>query len=108
MIKWADDDKYIADWEDIIKNVEKTDYPMEFVNSVTFTCDPESNSEFNQSVDIKALREMGYDDFLLKEILTETLQEFPDEEGYMEFKLDIAEIAKSAQMMTETYLRGVM
>jgi len=106
MNKWANDDKYIADWEEIIANVDKTDYPLEFVNSVTFTA--ESDSEFIRQVDVKALRDLGYDEFLLHEILAETAIEFPGEAGFMEFKLDVGEIAKAAQMETETYLRAVL
>jgi len=101
-------EQYFRDWEKIIDGVDKTQYPMEFVNSVTFNVAPGSNTDYSTRINIQELREMGYDENSLKDIIAETLDEFPEEEGVMEFNLDIAGIAKIAEAETEKYLKETM
>jgi len=100
--------KLISDWDKILDDVEKTQYPIEFVNSVTISYASDSiNSGKFQQIDFKSLRGIGYNESMLSEILDETLESFPDDDGIMEFKLDIKNIAIAAQLETESYLMEI-
>ena len=97
--------EFIKEWEDIIDAVDKTSFPIRFVRSVSFEASAESTIKFNKKIDIQFLRDEGFDDDSIQEIITDTLLDFPDNKGEMEFDLDIEEVAHIAGEITNRYLQ---
>ena len=99
------EEEFIKKWEDIIDAVDKTSFPIRFVRSVSFEASSNSKFEFKKTIEIEMLRKEGYDDDSIQEIITDALLEFPDNEGEMEFELDIEEVAHIAGEITSRYLQ---
>jgi len=97
--------EYLKQWEDIIDAVDKTSFPIRFVRSVSFEASSDSRFEFSKKIDIQFLRDEGFDDDSIQEIITDTLLDFPDNNGEMEFELDIEEVAHIAGEITNRYLQ---
>lgn len=101
-----DTEEYLEQWENIVESVDKTDIPIRFVNRIIFDSNyysVESNSKTNQ-LDIASLRDSGYPDEVIQEILNEVIREIADIDGTMDFLLNIEEIAIVAQSETDRYL----
>jgi len=107
MINLDMDDREYSEWEDIIDTIDKTNFPIRFVKRVSFESTPESKYSFKKSIDIQHLRDEGYDDESIQEIISDTLINFPDKEGEMEFDLDIPKIAFESQLQTELILKNL-
>jgi len=97
--------EFIKEWEDIIDAVDKTSFPIRFVRSVSFEASSDSTFEFKKTIEIEMLRNEGFDDDSIQEIITDSLLEFPDNKGEMEFELDILEVAHIAGEITNQYLQ---
>ena len=97
--------EYLKQWEDIIDAVDKTSFPIRFVKSVSFESSSDSTFEFKKTIEIEMLRDEGFDDDSIQEIITDTLSDFPDNKGEMEFELDIEEVAHIAGEITNRYLQ---
>jgi len=100
-------EEFIKKWEDIIDAVDKTSFPIRFVKSVSFESREDSKFEFKKTVEVEYLRDKGYDDDSIQEIITDTLLDFPDNKGEMEFELDIQGIAITAQTETDKILKNL-
>lgn len=96
-------EEYLKEWEDIINTVDKTSFPLCFVSSVSF----ESELDLPRTIDIQELRDKGYDDVSIIEIITETILEKPLDNEELEFNLDIPSIAKKAQKETNRILKNL-
>ena len=97
----------LTQWETIINSVDKTDIPICFVSRVIFSSDHyDIETEITDNeIDIGQLRQIGYDDHDIQEIINQVLSELQHLEGTMDFRLDIAEVAKTVKPITNEYLQ---
>jgi len=93
--------QFLNDWEDIISKVEKTTFPMEFVDYISVK--PIDSDEEPQEVDVHGLKLLGYDTESLNEIVMETLREYDEDKFIISFAIDIKAVAFKAQKMTDGY-----
>jgi len=100
-----DSNEYIRHWEAIINAVDKTSFPLSVINSVSFGTLSGTRFKFNKKIDVQFLRHSGYDEDSIQEILIRTWEDFPEDDGEMEFDVNIKEVAHIASEISERYLR---
>jgi len=90
------------EWIEILDGIDKTDYPLDLVSTITFTSDSFNNKE----LDFDLLRNVGYNSESLNEILIETVREFSKfEDSNMEFEFNLIKIKAIAEEGSEQYLK---
>ena len=104
-----DTDEYLTGWEDLIETVDKTEIPIRFVNRICFDSDQFSTEAIDSmpgnQLDIATLRDQGYPDDVIQEIINEIIKEIAQFSGTMDFFLNIPEVARVAQEVTDQYLK---
>jgi len=95
------DEKYLDQWEEIINAVDKTHIPMRLINRIAINSDVEVKNEIN----VMDLRRLGYNEDLIKEIVSETILELETSAETLDYFLDVDYIAKTAQVHTDLILR---
>jgi len=95
------DEIYLDQWEEIIGAVDKTHIPMRLINRIAINTDTATSEN---EINVMDLRRLGYDDDLIKEIVSETILEL-DTANTLDYFLDVDYIAKTAQVHTDLILR---
>ncbi len=96
-------DEFLARWEHIIEEVNKTEIPLECIKKVVIRL----HGKKQRTINLATLKKQGLDMDELEIILTRTLTEFGDEVKDIDFVVDVSEVAKLLQPETDKLLNGL-
>ena len=96
-------DKFLARWEHIIEEVNKTEIPLECIKKVVIRL----HGKKQRTINLATLKKQGLDMDELEIVLTRTLTEFGDEVKDIDFVVDVSEVAKLLQPETDKLLNGL-
>ncbi len=93
-------DEFLARWEHIIEEVNKTEIPLECIKKVVIRL----HGKKQRTINLATLKKQGLDMDELEIVLTRTLTEFGDEVKDIDFVVDVSEVAKLLQPETDKLL----
>ena len=96
-------DEFLAKWEHIIEEVNKTEIPLECIKKVVIRL----HGKKQRTINLATLKRQGLDMDELEIVLTRTLTEFGDEVKDIDFVVDVSEVAKILQPETDKLLNGL-
>ena len=96
-------DEFLAKWEHIIEEVNKTEIPLECIKKVVIRL----HGKKQRTINLATLKKQGLDMDELEIVLTRTLTEFGDEVKDIDFVVDVGEVAKILQPETDKLLNGL-
>ena len=96
-------DEFLARWEHIIEEVNKTEIPLECIKKVVIRL----HGKKQRTINLATLKKQGLDMDELEIVLTRTLTEFGDEVKDIDFVVDVNEVAKLLQPETDKLLNGL-
>ena len=96
-------DEFLARWEHIIEEVNKTEIPLECIKKVVMRL----HGKKQRTINLATLKKQGLDMDELEIVLTRTLTEFGDEVKDIDFVVDVSEVAKLLQPETDKLLNGL-
>jgi len=96
-------DEFLAKWEHIIDEVNKTEIPLECIKKVVIRL----YSKKQRTINLATLKKQGLDMDELEIVLTRTLTELGDEVKDIDFVVDVTEVAKLLQPETDKLLNGL-
>jgi hypothetical protein len=96
-------DEFLAKWEHIIEEVNKTEIPLECIKKVVIRL----HGKKQRTINLATLKKQGLDMDELETVLTRTLTEFGDEVKDIDFVVDVSEVAKLLQPETDKLLNGL-
>ena len=96
-------DEFLAKWEHIIEEVNKTEIPLECIKKVVIRL----HGTKQRTINLATLKKQGLDMDELEIVLTRTLTEFGDEVKDIDFVVDVSEVAKLLQPETDKLLNGL-
>jgi len=96
-------DEFLAKWEHIIDEVNKTEIPLECIKKVVIRL----YSKKQRTINLATLKKQGLDMDELEIVLTRTLTELGDEVKDIDFVVDVNEVAKLLQPETDKLLNGL-
>ena len=96
-------DEFLAKWEHIIEEVNKTEIPLECIKKVVIRL----HGKKQRTINLSTLKKQGLDMDELEIVLTRTLTEFGDEVKDIDFVVDVSEVAKLLQPETDKLLNGL-
>ena len=96
-------DEFLAKWEHIIEEVNKTEIPLECIKKVVIRL----HGKKQRTINLATLKKQGLDMDELEIVLTRTLTEFGDEVNDIDFVVDVREVAKLLQPETDKLLNGL-
>ena len=98
MAKFSDD--FLAKWEDLVDNVEKTDVPIECIKRLVIKLKDGKRRYLN----IATLRKKGYYPEELEQVLNDKLAEYDGDIENIDFFVDVEAVAELVQKETDTIL----
>ena len=96
-------DEFLAKWEHIIEEVNKTEIPLECIKKVVIRL----HGKKQRTINLATLKKQGLDMDELEIVLTRTLTEFGDEVKDIDFVVDVSEVAKLLQPETDKLLKDL-
>ena len=96
-------DEFLARWEHIIEEVNKTEIPLECIKNVVIKFD----GKRQKTVNLQLLRRQGLDLDEIEVVLSRTLTELGDSIRDVDFMVDIGEVAKLIQPVTDDLLKDL-
>ena len=96
-------DEFLAKWEHIIEEVNKTEIPLECIKKVVIRL----HGKKQRTINLATLKKQGLDMDELEIVLTRTLTEFGEEVKDIDFVVDVSEVAKLLQPETDKLLNGL-
>ena len=96
-------DEFLARWEHIIEEVNKTEIPLECIKKVVIRL----HGKKQRTINLATLKKQGLDMDELEIVLTRTLTELGDEVKDIDFVVDVSEVAKILQPETDKLLKGM-
>jgi hypothetical protein len=96
-------EEFLAKWEHIIEEVNKTEIPLECIKKVIIRL----HGKKQRTINLATLKKQGLDMDELEIVLTRTLTEFGDEVKDIDFVVDVSEVAKILQPETDKLLNGL-
>jgi hypothetical protein len=96
-------DEFLAKWEHIVDEVVKTEIPLECIKKVVIKFD----SKRQKTVNLQLLRRQGLDLEEIEVVLSRTLTELGDSVRDVDFMVDIGEVAKLIQPVTDDLLKDL-
>jgi hypothetical protein len=96
---------FLDKWKHIINTVDKTDIPTHLIDKVVirlFGVDEELENK--QIINITTLKEQGFHEDEIEEVINETLYELNDFIDSVDFFLDIEAVAQEVQPETDKML----
>lgn len=96
-------EEFLAKWEHIIEEVNKTEIPLECIKKVVIRL----HGKKQRTINLATLKKQGLDMDELEIVLTRTLTEFGDEVKDIDFVVDVSEVAKILQPETDKLLNGL-
>jgi hypothetical protein len=96
---------FLDKWKHIINTVDKTDIPTHLIDKVVIRLfGPEEEVENKQIINISTLKEQGFHEDEIEEVINETLWELNDFIDSVDFFLDIEAVAQEVQPETDKML----
>jgi hypothetical protein len=95
--------EFLAKWEHIIEEVNKTEVPLECIKKVVIRL----HGKKQRTINLATLKKQGLDLDELEIVLTRTLTEFGDKVKDIDFVVDVSEVAKLLQPETDKLLNGL-
>ena len=99
------DEDILESWETLINTVDKTDIPIEFVRTVNLMFHTPVDEISEQDIDIQRLRNNGWEDSDIEEIVEQIFREHHNNIKSVHFFLDIKHIAGVVQHQTNILLK---
>ena len=96
-------DEFLAKWEHIIEEVNKTEIPLDCIKKVVIRL----HGKKQRTINLATLKKQGLDMDELEIVLTRTLTELGDEVKDIDFVVDVSEVAKLLQPETDKLLNGL-
>jgi len=93
-------DEFLAKWEHIINEVNKTEVPLECIKKVVVRL----HGKRQKTINLSTLRRQGLDIEELEIVLTRTLSELGDNVRDIDFVVDAALVAEIVQPETDKLL----
>lgn len=93
-------------WELLIDAADKTDIPIEFVQGINLEFHKPVKDELTQDIDIRLMREHGFSDSELEEIMNQVMLEHNENIKSVNFYLDVEHIAELVERHTKHLLGG--
>lgn len=99
--------KFLDKWNHIINDVEKTDIPTHLIDKLVIKLYNNGDEEKQQQViDITLLKEQGYENSEIEDVINETMYELNDFIDSVDFFLDIDAVAQEVQPLTNILLNN--
>lgn len=102
----SDEDK-LESWETLINTVDKSDVPIQFVNGINLVFHKAIGGELEQDMDIQLLREHGWQNSEIEEIVQQVLVENQSNIKTIHLYLDVEHVAEVVQNQTNKMLEGI-
>jgi hypothetical protein len=96
-------EEFLAMWEHIIDEVQKTEVPLECIKKVVIKL----YGKKQKTINLQTLRRQGLDDEELEVLLSRTLSELDDQVRDIEFVVDISVVAQLVQPETDKLLTNL-
>jgi hypothetical protein len=96
-------EEFLAMWEHIIDEVQKTEVPLECIKKVVIKL----HGKKQKTINLQTLRRQGLDNEELEVLLTRTLNELDDQVRDIEFMVDISAVAQLVQPETDKLLTNL-
>jgi hypothetical protein len=96
-------DEFLAKWEHIIDEVNKTEVPLECIKKVVIRL----HGKRQKTINLNTLKRQGLDIVELEIVLTRTLTDLGDEVRDIDFIVDAAAVAELVQPETDKLLSGL-
>ena len=96
-------EEFLAMWEHIIDEVQKTEVPLECIKKVVIKL----YGKKQKTINLQTLRRQGLDSDELEVVLSRTLNEFGDQVRDIEFLVDITAVAELVQPETDKLLTNL-
>jgi hypothetical protein len=96
-------EEFLAMWEHIIDEVQKTEVPLECIKKVVIKL----YGKKQKTINLQTLRRQGLDNEELEVLLTRTLSELDDQVRDIEFVVDISAVAQLVQPETDKLLTNL-
>jgi len=93
-------DEFLAKWEDLVDNVEKTDIPVDCIKRLVIKLKDGKRRYLN----IATLRKKGYYSEELEQVLNDKLAEYDGMIENIDFFVDVEAVAELVQKETDTIL----
>jgi len=100
------DEERLDSWETLIDAVDKTDIPIKFVRNINIVFHTPVENKDDQDINIHQLRDNGWDDDSLDEIVEQMFKEHHNNIKTVHFYLDVKHVAEVVQQQTNTLLEG--
>lgn len=101
----SDEDK-LESWEALINTVDKSDVPIQFVNSINLVFVTEVRGVHEQTVDVQDLRKHGWINEELDVLVQALFKEHEDNIKTIHLYLDVEHVAEVVQYQTNKLLEG--
>lgn len=96
-------EEFLAMWEHIIDEVQKTEVPLECIKKVVIKL----YGKKQKTINLQTLRRQGLDNEELEVLLTRTLSDLDDQVRDIEFVVDISAVAQLVQPETDKLLTNL-
>lgn len=94
---------FIAQWEHIIEEVNKTDVPLECIKKMVIKL----YGKKQKTINLEMLRRQGLDSEQLELLVNKTFTEYNDQIRDVEFVVDVHAVAQLVQPETDRLLNGL-
>ena len=96
-------DEFLAQWEHIVNEVNKTEVPLECIKKVIIKL----HGKKQRTINLHTLKRQGLDSDEIEIVVSRALTERGDTVHDVDFVVDVAEVAKLIQPETDKLLNGL-
>jgi hypothetical protein len=96
-------DEFLAKWEHIINEVNKTEVPLECIKKVVIKL----GGRKQRTINLHTLRKQGLEFDEIEIVLTRTLNDLGNEVRDLDFVVDARSVAEIVQPATDSILKGL-
>ena len=96
-------DEFLAQWEHIVNEVNKTEVPLECIKKVIIKL----HGKKQRTINLQTLKRQGLDSDEIEIVVSRALTELGDTVNDVDFVVDVAEVAKLIQPETDKLLNGL-
>jgi hypothetical protein len=96
-------DEFLAQWEHIVNEVNKTEVPLECIKKVVIKL----HGKKQRTINLQTLKRQGLDSDEIEIVVSRALTELGDTVHDVDFVVDVAEVAKLIQPETDKLLNGL-
>lgn len=93
-------DDFLAQWEDIIAGVNKTDVPLECIKKIIIRLP----NKKQKTINLSTLRKQGLEWEEIETVVTRTLEDYGDDVRDVDFVVDIGAVVEMIQPETDKLL----